>query len=191
MRWAGWGTLAAGAALGCGCGSGPSGQASEGGFAPSGNAARATPSSVFDAVLTVDPLTTAGLQSALVTQAAGQLEPATAVTAACTDVPATERSSVHCTVTIAGTAVDWLVTNQQGATVEAAPAVGVLRVADARAGVAALFKDFADPTVDCGPGVVVVVKQDQELQCVITSGQRERSAHVVVTDGYGHFQVAP
>ena len=191
MGWAGWRLVAAGAAFGCGCGSSPSGQASVGGFAPTGSVAPSTPSSVFESVGPVDPLTTAGLQSALVAQVTAQLPPGTQVSATCGDVPTTSRSSVHCTVTIAGTAVDWLVTNQQGTVVDSAPAVGLLRLADARAAVARLFSDYANPTVDCGPGVVVVVKQDDEVQCVISSGAREHSAHVVVTDVYGHFQVTP
>lgn len=184
-------TLVAVATLAFGCGSGPSGNASVGGFAPSPDVAPATPSSVFESVVKVSPLTTDGLQGALVAQAKAQLPPGTDVSATCPTLPATPRSLEHCTVTVAGTAVDWLVTNQDGTNVDSRPAVGVLRLGDARAAVAKLFNDYVNPTIDCGPGVVMVVKTDQEIQCLISSGDRQQPAHVIVTDQYGHFDVTP
>ena len=139
----------------------------------------------------VDPLTPAALRNALVAQAKAQLPPGTDVSASCPTTPATPHAVVHCMVTIAGTAVDWLVSNQDGKLFDSQPAVGVLRLSDARAAVAKLFSDYANPTVDCGPGVVVVVRVDQEIGCEISSGDRQRGAHVVVTDSFGHFQVTP
>ena len=139
----------------------------------------------------VDPPTPPALQAALVAQAKAQVPPGTDVSATCPNTPAKPRDVVHCTVTIAGTAVDWLVSNQDGKIFDSQPAVGVLRLSDARAAVAKLFSDFANPTVDCGPGVVVVVRMDQEVECTISSGDRQRAPHVVVTDSFGHFQVTP
>jgi hypothetical protein len=192
---AGWATAVFASASAAGCGSTPASQATTGAFGiPTGSAASSSGTvagSKFDTAFAVSPATVAALQATLAQQVKARMPAGTDVAASCPEVPK-PGASVTCTVTIAGTPVDWQVTGRPDATVSAAPAVGLLRLDDARQAVLAKFApDYQNATVDCGPGVVSVVKVDDELSCTITSGDRRGAAHVVVTDKFGAFVVTP
>ena len=183
--------VCAGALLAAGCGSPPAqtlGQDPAG--TSSGTAAPAPASSPWRLDGTVAPPTAAALQAFLQAGVAKAVPPGTAITVSCTAGPTA--AGVHCTVTIAGTPVDYLATVISGTEVIAAPAVGVARLDQMRDAVRGKFApDYPNPTIDCGPGVVMVVALDQELTCTISSQSRHGVAHIIITSKAGDFTVTP
>jgi hypothetical protein len=179
-------------ALAAGCGS-PGSVASTGGnFESSPVPVYSPPSSAFGMVGPVTPATIAGLQAAITAQVGSVLPAGTKVSAACPSLPSTAGASVHCSVTIAGTAVDWLVIARDAITIDASPSVGLISVDAARKAVLTKFGAlYQNPTVDCGQAAVVIVKMDDELTCDIHAGDLQHTVHIVVVDQFGGFTVTP